>query len=85
MKPTSGPTKKQDLKDRHNPIKSKRKPPRGMYLSHEDLKTIALGPPGQGDAVLKSMDSEVVALKRQVNVQNRTFSHKCLYFSNCIY
>lgn len=66
MKPISGPTKKQDLKDRHNPMKSKRKPPRGMHLTHEDLKSIALGPPGQGDAILKSMDSEVISLKRQV-------------------
>lgn len=74
MKPISGPTKKQDLKDRHNPMKSKRKPPRGMYLNHEDLKTIALGPPGQGDAVLKSMDSEVIALKRQVQNSKQIIS-----------
>lgn len=74
MKPIGGTNKKQDLKDRHNPIKSKRKPPRGMYLNHEDLKTIALGPPGQGDAILKSMDLEVIALKRQVQNSKQIIS-----------
>jgi hypothetical protein len=39
-----------------------------MYLNFEDLSTIANGPSGQGDAILKVLDSEVITLKR--NVQN---------------
>ncbi len=50
---------------------AKRKPPRGMYLDHDDLVTFAGDdqpdqPGGQSDAVLKGMNSEIVALKRLV-------------------
>ena len=65
---SSGTQKKHDSgSGRHLQLKP-RKPPRGMYLNHEDLMAIANGPPGQGDAILKSLDSEVITLKR--NVQN---------------
>lgn len=52
---------------RHAPYKHKRKPPRGMFLNNEDLQSIVTGPPGQGEAILKSLDSELVSLKRQVS------------------
>lgn len=48
--------------------RNKRKPPRGMYLQHDDLLSIATGPPGQGEAILKQLDVEIVALKRQVPI-----------------
>ena len=41
----------------------KRKPPRGMYLDHEDLVTFSGQPEIQSDTVLKGMDGEIVALK----------------------
>ena len=44
----------------------KRKPPRGMYLDHEDLLTFCGEPEMQSESVLKGMDSEIVALKRLV-------------------
>ncbi|KAH7972928.1 hypothetical protein HPB52_019023 [Rhipicephalus sanguineus] len=45
---------------------NRRRPPRGMCLQYQDLVSMATGPPGQGDAILRAMDSELVALKRQV-------------------
>ena len=43
-------------------------PPKGMHINHDDLVGLATGPPGQGEAVLKSHDREIVSFKR--NVQN---------------
>ena len=51
---------------RHS-VKNKRKPPRGMYLDLHDLNAIATGPPGQGAALLKNLDAEIVSLKRTVS------------------
>lgn len=54
--------------DVHLRMKNKRKPPRGMYLNYDDLIAIATGPPGQGEALLKQLDTELVSLKRQVRL-----------------
>ena len=62
LRPTLG-GKKLDI---HARMRNKRKPPRGMYLSQEDMMTIATGPTGQGDSILKQLDSELVSLKRMV-------------------
>ncbi len=53
--------------------RNKRRPPRGMYLIGEDLVSIATGPLGQGDAILKSLDAEIVTLKRQVQFKDLVF------------
>ncbi len=37
-----------------------------MYLDAHDLNVIATGPPGQGAALLKNLDAEIVSLKRTV-------------------
>ncbi|XP_076312771.1 REST corepressor 1-like isoform X2 [Tachypleus tridentatus] len=67
MRSAGGPMKKHESTSaRHNPMRSKRKPPRGMYLSHEDLISIATGPPNQAENSLRSLDLEIVSLKRQV-------------------
>jgi hypothetical protein len=44
-----------------------------MYINHDDLVTMAAGPPApapasQGDQMLKAMDREIVSLKRQVSL-----------------
>ena len=52
--------------DLHAKMRSKRKPPRGMYLNQECLMSVATGPPGQGDTILKQYEVELVELKRQV-------------------
>ncbi|KAG1649634.1 REST corepressor 3 [Nymphon striatum] len=59
---------------RHNPMKSKQKPPRGMYLNCDDLMSIAASPISQGDAILKQMDIDVVSLKRQVQNNKQIIS-----------
>jgi len=75
MRPSSGPMKQRhETRDRHNPLKSRKKPPRGMYLSYDDLVAIVTGPPGQDDAILKGMDSEVISLKRQVQNNKQLIS-----------
>ncbi|GIY76203.1 hypothetical protein CDAR_401893 [Caerostris darwini] len=51
---------------RHNPARSKRKPPRGMHLNYDDLVSIVTSSNGEEDVVLRSMDSEITSLKRQV-------------------
>ncbi len=44
-----------------------------MYLDAQDLIAIATGPPGQGGAILKNLDAEIVSLKRAVSTM------KCYY------
>ena len=29
---------------------------KGMYINHDDLVTLATGPPGQGEAILQGLD-----------------------------
>ena len=53
--------------DSHPRIRNKLKAPRGMYLNYDDLMAIATGPPGQGEAILKQLDAELVSLKRHVS------------------
>lgn len=71
VRPTTGPVKR----DRHCHVllRHKRKPPRGMYINHDDLVAMSAGPPApapasQGDQMLKAMDREIVSLKRQVSL-----------------
>ncbi|CAG5119809.1 unnamed protein product, partial [Candidula unifasciata] len=61
---------------RHNPIKHKRKPPKGMYLDHNDLLAMVSGPPNQPEAILKSLDSELVSLKRMVQNNKQMLSQQ---------
>ena len=69
MRPTTGPNRR-DKSAVGGAINSagrhKRKPPRGMYLNHDDLVTFASEPEAQSDTVLKAMDGEIVTLKRMV-------------------
>ena len=38
-----------------------------MYVNHDDLVALATGPPSQGEALLKSMEREIVSYKRVVS------------------
>ncbi|XP_064485011.1 REST corepressor 3-like isoform X2 [Ornithodoros turicata] len=72
---SSGSLRKHE--SRHHPGgggRAKRKPPRGMFLQYDDLVAMATGPPGQGDAILRAMDSEVISLKRQVQNNKQIIS-----------
>ncbi|KAK7066512.1 REST corepressor 3 [Halocaridina rubra] len=68
LRPTVGPMKRDKQL-----IKHKRRPPRGMHINHEDLMAmVSSGPPGPpgtltpGMQLLRHMENEVIALKRQV-------------------
>nr|XP_023029786.1 REST corepressor 2 isoform X1 [Leptinotarsa decemlineata] len=66
LRPTSGPTggkRGTPLGARH-----KRKPPRGMYINHDDLAAMASG--NTGVVMLKAMDRELDSLQRQIQ-QNK--------------
>jgi len=79
IRPTLGPPRPNN---RHlNVARNKRLPPRGMYVNHDDLQSIASGSNGQGETVLSAMDDEVVSLKCKVCV---AFLNLCIFFfSNC--
>lgn len=63
---SAGPKRHESTQGRHNPIKHKRKPPKGMYLDQKDLEDMLSGDPGAPEAILKGLESEIVTLKRQV-------------------
>lgn len=73
MRPTSGPPnggkRRGNNFDRH-----KRKPPRGMYINHDDIVSLA-GPENNDEAnqnrnhLLASMDREISSLLSQVRVK----------------
>lgn len=73
MKSTNVAKKHEIVSARHNQMKP-RKPPRGMHLNFDDIMAIANGPPGQGESILKALDSEVVTLKRQVQNNKQIIS-----------
>lgn len=75
LRNASGAIKKHESTSaRHNPVRSKRKPPRGMHLHYEDVVAIATGPATEGDSILRSLDSEIVSLKRQVQNNKQIIS-----------
>ena len=49
-------------------MKNNSRPPKGMYINHDDLVTMATGPNTQGEHLLKSMDREIVSYKRVVSI-----------------
>ncbi|KAL1131384.1 hypothetical protein AAG570_011001 [Ranatra chinensis] len=74
IRPTVGPAKPRDRHANSVLARSKRKPPRGMYINHDDLVVMSSGSPQQGDSILKAMDREIVSLKRQVQSNKQTIS-----------
>lgn len=71
LRPTSGPTggkRGAPLGARH-----KRRPPRGMYINHDDLAAVATGP--AGNLMLRAMDRELEALQRQVSTAPSHHTH----------
>ncbi|XP_018322383.1 REST corepressor 1 isoform X2 [Agrilus planipennis] len=70
LRPTSGPTGGK----RGTPlgVRHKRKPPRGMYINHDDLAAFATG--NAGAIMLKAMDREVESLQRQIQQNKQVVS-----------
>jgi len=74
IRPTVGPAKPRDRHASSVLARSKRKPPRGMYINHDDLVVLSSGAPQQGETILKAMDREIVSLKRQVQSNKQIIS-----------
>ncbi|XP_028675993.1 REST corepressor 3 isoform X2 [Erpetoichthys calabaricus] len=55
----------QNLQHRHHSQRSKCRPPKGMYLTQEDVVAISCSP-GAANTILRQLDMELVSLKRQV-------------------
>ena len=73
LRPTTGPARKDGSKaggtQKYNALlKNSGKPPKGMYINHDDLVSLATGPSSQGEQLLKSMDREIVTYKRTVSL-----------------
>ena len=56
-------------------MKNNSRPPKGMYINHDDLVTMATGPNTQGEHLLKSMDREIVSYKRVVSTNIVTMTN----------
>merc|ERR1719376_1526598 len=50
------------------------RPPKGMYINHDDLVALATGPNSQGEQILRSMDREIVSYKRVVQNNKQLLS-----------
>lgn len=71
LRPTSGPSylgkRPRSTMTTGGGEKHKRKPPRGMYINHDDIVTLASHPNADSDQLLASMDREIVSLMSQVS------------------
>jgi len=74
MRPTTGPMRKDGIKQKHSVFKNSSQPPKGMHINHDDLVALATGPPGQGEFLLKSLDREIVSHKRLVQNNKQLLS-----------
>jgi len=79
LRPTTGPARKDGSKaggtQKYNALlKNSGKPPKGMYINHDDLVSLATGPSSQGEQLLKSMDREIVTYKRTVQNNKQILS-----------
>ncbi|XP_031797736.1 REST corepressor 2 isoform X1 [Sarcophilus harrisii] len=70
-----GPGKKeaQLSQYRHHPLRTRRRPPKGMYLSPEGITAVS-GSPDLASLTLRGLDSQLVSLKRQVQSMKQTNS-----------
>ncbi|XP_078085858.1 REST corepressor 3 isoform X1 [Mustelus asterias] len=53
------------LQHRHHPLRSKCRPPKGMYLSQDDVGAMSCSP-NAASTILRQLDMELISLKRQV-------------------
>ncbi|XP_045153198.1 REST corepressor 2 isoform X3 [Echinops telfairi] len=70
-----GPGKKevQASQYRHHPLRTRRRPPKGMYLSPEGLTAVS-GSPDLANLTLRGLDAQLISLKRQVQSMKQTNS-----------
>ncbi len=60
---------------RHHPLRSRRRPPKGMHLEQEDIVTLSVST-NSGAVSLRQLDTQLVSLKRQVKCN--TSNHNVL-------
>ncbi|XP_056657531.1 REST corepressor 2 isoform X3 [Monodelphis domestica] len=70
-----GPGKKeaQLSQYRHHPLRTRRRPPKGMYLSPEGITAVS-GSPDLASLTLRGLDAQLISLKRQVQSMKQTNS-----------
>ena len=75
VRPTTGPARKDGStkpppasQKFHSILKNQTRPPKGMYINHDDLVNLATGPTVQGEQILKSMDREIDSYKQVVRM-----------------
>ncbi|KAG7464468.1 hypothetical protein MATL_G00165840 [Megalops atlanticus] len=63
----SGPVRKdnQGAQYRHHPLRTRRRPPKGMHLHQEDIAALSASP-DTGTLSIQQLDIQLVSLKRQV-------------------
>ena len=74
MRPTTGPMRKDGVKPKHAIFRNSSQPPKGMHINHDDLVGLATGPVGQGEALLRAHDREIVSYKRLVQNNKQMLS-----------
>jgi len=75
MRPTTGPMRKDGVKQKHTALfRNSSQPPKGMHINHDDLVALATGPAGQGEALLRGLDREIVSYKRLVQNNKQMLS-----------
>ncbi|KAL8613782.1 hypothetical protein ACOMHN_029639 [Nucella lapillus] len=62
----AGTRRHESLQSRHNPIKHKRRPPKGMFLDIGGLQTMVTTSPSHTHTQLKALDADIASFKRQV-------------------
>jgi len=82
LRPTTGPARRDGSKAGGSQkysalLKNSGKPPKGMYINHDDLVALAKGPSSQGEQILKAMDREIVSYKRTVQNNKQILSSLC--------
>lgn len=55
----------QSLQHRHHSQRAKCRPPKGMYLTREDVAAVSCSP-NAASTILRQLDMELISLKRQV-------------------
>ncbi|NXU05174.1 RCOR3 protein, partial [Buphagus erythrorhynchus] len=60
----------QSLQHRHHSQRSKCRPPKGMYLTQEDVIAVSCSP-NAANTILRQLDMELISLKRQVPWSNQ--------------
>lgn len=63
----------QSLQHRHHSQRSKCRPPKGMYLTQEDVVAVSCSP-NAANTILRQLDMELISLKRQVVSKNHIFN-----------